>query len=141
MLVKYRLDQIQNLSHNNILTLYLDIFLFFQACTKEGHLMKQTNFQVLFDYKDFVYMYILIKAQSQYIFKVFNICLNIHTYKKTNISVTIFRCVRSFFLDSVFKKKNQLDHITVTCFCIFRDGKEDILNLKEENFIMQKIQR
>lgn len=29
--------------------------------------MKQTNFQVLFDDKDFVYMYILIKAQSQYL--------------------------------------------------------------------------
>lgn len=65
--------------------------------------MKQTNFQVLFDYKDYVYIYILVKAPSQYL--KFLIFVYIHTYKKTNISVTIFRCVRSFFLDSVFKKK------------------------------------
>lgn len=44
-----------------------------------------------------------------------------------------------FFLDTVLNKS--LDHNTKTCFFIFRDGKEDILNLKEENFIMQKIQR
>lgn len=67
--------------------------------------MKQTNFQVLFDYKDYVYIYILIKAPSQYL--KFLIFVYIHTYKKTNISVTIFRCVlekklvtgRSYYCD------------------------------------------
>lgn len=96
--------------------------------------MKQTNFQVLFDYKNDVYMYIIY--WSFRIFRVFNICLIFPHIQK---NVAIFGCARIFFLDTVLNKS--LDHNTKTCFFIFRDGKEDILNLKEENFIMQKIQR
>lgn len=64
--------------------------------------MKQTNFQVLFDYKDYVYIYILIKAPSQYL--KFSIFVYIHTKKQTYVS-QFFDVSDLFFLILYLKKK------------------------------------